>query len=791
MKKVKLFLFIVLVLGLSISVSFATFLIVNNKMSTNISNVEVDKFKITFTDNDTVVKTMYIDSGYNLSLKDAPYYFDNGGNPICWSASGQVLNDVESINSNVNFIAGNFSSTQIDSNNYNNSNGNNPSVAFNDLNQEKYVYSGSFEMYYDGRNTNFDDPGKLVDGNKDHTIGFSSQNQNHYTLTLNRDIILSGYITIGASTGYYDSNGVDFSQICYQGFIIGNYCTLDLNGHDLIVGNPKNASDFNKRAMLDAWGEVKDSSGDGTLLLDSSARMYVTMVLEDVYHEKRIPYTYYTNDNIFSMYRCPYWTCNSKIISGAIVMCKYRMDLGGNNSNCAHGDILMIGNSSTNSLTNLTKDSLIQLDSGYINRYITKSIDLDENNDTIKNDLLYQKINYEVYDANVILNKFKLKFEYSGMNAELDSSSYDFFISPYYSFYLYNTNFNLNQHLVFMPGSYLYVDNYSKINMSYNSYQEQEGFSQYLPAIIKTLRVPDKDWQAVASFTFIDALYKMDDLKPVLNKLYKQYTVIEDFKIVTKTVYLNTEGYSCKIFQNSSIISNFWNKLSAAYADIYGEITFIKQNYTQYRDIQFGGEINIYNTSSFINNYNTYKDQISIKLYSSTFKTDWCRIIGGSGATLADRFDGEIYRDVTGYYNYPLISNGYVMCKLDGTNGINDGYYKYDYLTRTIYNEKNINETYVWIFADDKIDNLSLCSNIESSNSLNGSFKPVTVSFDGNNYKGEINYLGNTYIIWHGAYIRKSGNQYYVGKFFDNSRFKDYLNANFTYTSRGVYTLNS
>ena len=78
MKKIKLILLTILILGLSIITCFAAYLIIDSKISTNISNVETGKYKVTFTDNDTVVKTMYVDSGYNLSLKDAPYYTTNG-----------------------------------------------------------------------------------------------------------------------------------------------------------------------------------------------------------------------------------------------------------------------------------------------------------------------------------------------------------------------------------------------------------------------------------------------------------------------------------------------------------------------------------------------------------------------------------------------------------------------------------------------------------------------------------------------------------------------------------------
>lgn len=772
MKKVKLILLIILILGISITTCFAAYLIIDSKISTNISNVETGKYKVTFTDNDTVVKTMYVDSGYNLSLKDAPYYFKNN-QAIKWTSNGIILNafDGGNITNNMEFSANTFSSNEIITENLQNGNG--KTGLFQDGHEDNiskinssysdsYVINSDINLYYNtddelvhSRTDGISIPGTQLPGtfqngdllNNDNYIGFQvGTNDCNYTLKLNRDIILIGNITVGGRTGFYGNNS-SYSQISYQGFIIGDYCTLDLNGHDLIVGDPTGG------AMLDIWGQITDTSANkkGTLVLDSNSTMYAVMPIEDVYHEKRMPYTYYTNDNIFSMYRCPYWTCNTIINSGANIYGKYMIDLGGNNANMIKGDIKLFGKT----------DGLIRLESGYITREVTEDATIKNLGGVYVNDWLYQKINYDVYDATITFDKFIMPFEYTQLSANMDSTGYDFFISPYYNFRLYNTTLNLNQHLVFMPGSSLYMDANSILNMSY--LQEQSMASIGASGIT----IPTKYWQASAGLTFIDELYLMNSIKSFF-ELEEYYEISGDNK-----GYENTEGYKCDIFQNRG---SFWSNLEPAYGEIYGEINFIKGNGTQHNPIQFGGRLYIDKLDEFESSFNTAKiNGINVRLFSSTFKTDWCRIFGFQSTTIK-----RIYRDVTGYYNYPLVVNDYVLMNLNDSSGKtlmdikSESAYKYDFASKTIYNQS---EYYAFIFSTTDLNNLAYCNNLNNPNSLDGTYLRVGANINSKT----ITFGGKNYILYNGAYIPANGNGYSVTKFIDNSVYANYLNWTFTY----------
>lgn len=766
MKKLKVIILMIISIALVTSIVSASFLIVTNKISTNVSSESTDKFRIRFLDNNEEKKVMYVDSNYNLSLKDAPYYFDSSNNPIKWVCGDIILNAFENtISNNMDFVKSSFSSDEIITENLQNGNdktawyqnGHENNIdKFNSDYNSAYVYNGSMTLYYNqsdeltsSRTSGIAWHGTQSVGifqnddllNNDSYIGLEAGTNNcEYTLKLDRDIILTGNITIGGRTGFYGNNH-SYSQISYQGFIVGNYASIDLNGHDLIVGDP------NDGAMLDVWGQITDTNSDkkGTLILDNNSTMYAVMAIEDVYHEKRMPYTYYSNDNLFSMYRCPYWQCNTIIKSGSNIYGKYMIDLGGDNTNMIKGDFKLIGKI----------DGLIRLESGFINRYIAENPTIKALKDVYEKDWLYQEINYDAYDANITFDKFIMPFEYSGLNANMDSTGYDFFISPYYNFKLYNTTLNLNQHLVFMPGSSFYMDDNCILNLSYLQSKSMGEISA------SGITIPTKHWQSSAGFTFIDKMYLMNDIKTFLNK------VGED----------NIEGYKCVIYSSRS---KFWSSLESAYGEIRGKINFIKQDYDQYTPIQFGGKLNIMNLESFKNSFEIAKNaDIKVRLYSSTFKTDWCRIFGGGGTSKKN-----IYRDVTGYYNYPLVSNDYVLMDPKDSGGetfmdlktVGGNGYKYNWDAKLIYQENNNQEAYAFIFATNDLNNVALCNDLNAVDSLVGTYQKVVIS---NITQPAIICDGNNRLLFNGVYLPQSGSGYSVAKFIDNSIYSQWLNWTF------------
>lgn len=769
----------------------------------------------------TTLKTMYVDSDYNLSLKDAPMYLDSNNNPIKWvcnyNGSSICLNDwdpkLHSLPSSLTFTQSTFNSSEISSESYQNGPGKitNEYYTYNswigtkwDLDQTReeevknnipdlatnspYVINNNLELYlssswiensvpdwvpgnsywkYGGVSTSNhnSDPGVLKG---DKTIGLND-NTEIVRAKLSRDIIVTGNITIGGFTGFYGDNA-GYSQINFNGFIIGDYCTLDLNGHDLIVTK-----------QIDVWGQICDSVGTGTLVLLPNITMWTVFVVEDIYHEKRMPYTYFSNDNIFAMYRCPYWTCDTIIYTGANIFGKYRIDLGGDNDNYITGDIKLFGNSEDSTSACLflinNKDTG---EEGYILRKTKTRDEFESLSAGYKNNLLEMQIEYEFTNLDVTFNKFYMEFVYKvklgslelgNITANMDSSGYAFFVSPYYDINFYNCDIYLNQHVVFMPGSSLYIDSASTLELSYKQNQTQEI---YLSGIV-SLDVNNKHWQSAGGLTFIDKMYLMGNISPLLQN------------IATDSGYesnINTEGWQSIIYTN---YPNFWSGLPSAYADIYGKIEFVKpSNITQYAPLELGGTINIYDLASFKESFNTgIKSGMDIRLYSSTFKSDYCRVFGGGGTT-----NQELYRSVTGYYNYPLISQKNVIMN-PKTGGFNESSikYSYDFNTRTIADQDD--NKYAFIFATTDNKNMYLSDDINGYE-LNGSSASIHDSLDGkyqaiSSFSNYYFLYNNTrYIYFNGVYIPcesygSNTASATVAKFVDNTQYSSHLIRTFNY----------
>lgn len=302
------------------------------------------KNKVEFEDADgNLLKVLYVEDDYNLSLKDAPYFVDSENNPVKWTSGNIVLNSFDdSADSDMVFTPSTFTSDEIFTSSISNTNG---EVEF-----DNYVISSTISLPYDSSgNTSVDvssgNQNKLVNG--DETIGLDN-NTRWMSLKLNNDVILTSTINIGGHTGFWGSNS-GWCQLNWQGFIIGNYSSLDLNGHDLIVTDG---------AVIDSYGLITDSSSSkaGNLVLGSGSTLYTDFVVEDHYRENSMPGSYINNGSLFSMYRCPYWQCNTIIYDGAEVLGKIRIYFCNVVLNKLYlkGDIYLIGSGQTTATLALT-----------------------------------------------------------------------------------------------------------------------------------------------------------------------------------------------------------------------------------------------------------------------------------------------------------------------------------------------------------------------------------------------------------------------------------------------------
>ena len=499
------------------------------------------------------------------------------------------------------------------------------------------------------------------------------------------------WLGVGARTGFYGGRS-GWSQFSYQGFINGSYCELDLNGHKLFIGN---------YATLELWGSLIDSSEEktGEVIVENGGTVKSTFVIEDHYHETSIPIAYAYGDAPFKMYRMPYLNAPLKVKHGGTLKGYLRVDFGGDkNANYGDMELNIIGNGGDFMFDTSLCDS-----NSYITRkplrdnYWSPSTDKDAiNNETeTVQSIVYEKFSYEIYNCDNLsvntptisnieyliadlgfLGQIKVTFSFNWDRC-------DFFIPPYFDVYLYNSDATIKNNFVFLPGSYLYIDENSSLTLSANGF----GSDDLADLGSAVGLVPDKlkikaSYQAVGGLMFLNE-------KPYWKDSWKGWADNN-----------NQDSQPPEIFDDTTNFWSYMNKNYPAKADVYGEILFddnvnlVKESY------HLGGEINFFNNMNFLNINNS-----NVELYNSTFIGTSCHFDTTTAYFNADTFSV-----------LPLISNDNVLTDVSSqTLGLRNNYssekYTFDINTGLITDDNGVKYAYTYC------DNNGLYNNW--SNSLN------------------------------------------------------------------------
>lgn len=502
-------------------------------------------------------------------------------------------------------------------------------------------------------------------------------------IILDQDTYLFGNseINIGARTGYY--NGGGWSQINFQNFINGTYNELDLNGYKLIIGNG---------CKLQAIGSIVDTSINktGEIIVENGGTLSATLVIEDQHHESSMPLAYIMGVAPFRMFRMPYLNAKVTIKKGGFLVGNISIDLGGDsNNNMYIGSMNLIGNNNT-----YVFDTSKSNENSYIVRlpFYDESLINDSgvsSSSIVVNNIVYQKFLYSFYDCDIQINMPKwdnVSIEKLSLNIDFNRS---YFIVPtYFQFYLYNSSATISNNITFYPGSYLYVDKNSSINLSYTEIINFNGNNLF-----------DSDYyQGVGGLNFIYEKYDYTESfqKPDSKKQTEEYGRVDDGDTNSKGNY---GGSTSIIFSQTSDFWKYMNKNYNARADIDGSINFIDRNDVPKKKCNFylGGEINLKDVNAFKNTISTRSD---VSLYNATV----------DGASNHMKFKISLFTprlewakfNISDFYVYPMVSNGNVLMNLDNTNQVRDDYLAlkitYDFERGLITDSDGDN--YILLFSD-------------------------------------------------------------------------------------------
>lgn len=514
-------------------------------------------------------------------------------------------------------------------------------------------------------------------------------------IVLTSDLYLTNNTTInlGARTGFYGNNE-EFSQYNFQGYIIGEYSEIDLCGYNLIIGNG---------CTLNAYGSITNSKETGYIIVENGGKLTGTFVVEDQNHERGMPVSYGYGDAVFSMYRMPYLNCNIKVNYGGMLNGVMRIDFGGNNSHYTDQILYIVGvgneyiiqmtDNNSYIIRKCTYDKTLINSTGYKNSFSEKNI-------------MAQKIIYEIHDNKVSylnINMPTLSVEFSIGNMSVDFNKGNFNVSPYYDFYVYNSNIIIKNNITFLPGSYLYVDSNSKIKFSCSDFREFNNSSIHLNPLCK---IRKSGYQGVGGLNFTKIKYDFNEATS---------------KWVTDNDNLSggTDGSRNIIYKSSEVFWKYVNKIGS-YCDMFGSFEFdannlpIDTNNTTPKKYSLGGDINIYNMEKF---KETISELNYFNSYNVTFK---------SGPNMGENgLFNKVSFNVTDYFINPLVVNNNVVMDVENNLPIRTDFDNvistYDYKTGIIsYKLKS----YAFFFVDESGTYNYSCEYLNKTNTTTSLLRP-------------------------------------------------------------------
>ena len=767
MRRIKyIFIGIVLLLLFPLS-SMSQYFVVNFEIWENASdntqvNERVDSYKIVFNADSSLgisEKVMYVKRNETISLIDAPKYTCSDGYLERNSSAGS-LSILEGFNKTISVVQDlNFSATEkTDANSSSpesllvfdssiNSNYNGGFSYDNNLSNKRRTVTVS-ESKTDGTisnfgefnnnisilkdiqlnlNVNINGSQKLESNwdtdktysdaiNGDNYIGLED-NANYCAnrINLSNDILLiNSMISIGARNGCRGSNAAYF-QLNYQNMIVGQYSEIDLCGHYLIIGS---------NSEIRAVGSIVNSDPSrGGLIVESGGNLETTFTVEDHHHEKSLPMSYLHGDSAFSMYRSPYFNVKTMFFPGCNYQLGLHMFFGPTQGNI-YKELNLIGG--TNPIFDLTDG------------YIVRNVDYD---DEIRSattsfesyNLMYQKIRYSFYNCNFDINLPSFDVDF-GMSATIVLGKENFYIPPYLSFYLYNSNITIYDTFVFYPGSYLYIDDSSSIYFSYKNVDENTH-SGGIWNPLNTIYGVDYGFQKSAGLQF---LCKVEDYKEAIKR-------IDDGDSANGS----SDGDNALIFSSAF---SFWNYLSEnrpALLDLHGSIIFNKSTNNLYQNYTLGGNVNIYNLDNF---YNVVSGLTKISFYISNFKFASCKF---SGLVISNQ-----RTNILQFSFAPLISFGNVLTNPENPSTLIEknkvGSIKFSSDDGIIEDSLN-NNKYAFIFDNEEMDNLNRSGYSKDDfangyDDLNGQIKQITYNDE---HKSIISSTGER-VYFHGMFVKAS-----------------------------------
>lgn len=279
---------------------------------------------------------------------------------------------------------------------------------------------------------------------------------NSNSVVLNGDLTVKGKMVIGAKIGAY-------TNLQMQSYIIGNYCLLNLYGHNLVIDG----------GTVVAYGMIVDTIGTGKIIIKNGGTLKGTMTVSDAKGSTQMILGISKRQTPFTEYRLSYITAPILIYNQCSLIGYFKLDFG-NDFGIANSFLNIIAPSNSIFVWNDNDTSSYIL---YEPRIIQNLYDIA--NTTIYKQLYYLRNVINIYanvrvPESVILN-ISVTFANMNLDADIDFVRIDIPISPFFDIRVMgNRSLDLYSKLIFYPGSSFYSDYESTVNFKVSSTKAKE-----------------------------------------------------------------------------------------------------------------------------------------------------------------------------------------------------------------------------------------------------------------------------------------------------------------------------
>lgn len=524
--------------------------------------------------------------------------------------------------------------------------------------------------------------------NSDSTLSLTN-NTKTLNITLLGDLIVNGNLTVGAKTG----NLTDSGEL--QSYIIGNYASIDLNGHNLIVNG-----------TLRVFGEIKDSKNTGKIVVNNGGELYSLMSYTDGRGGNHTIWGYSKEQSPFTDYRFPYISSKILLNYGSRVRAYTKFNLGQLGGSAATFNLL--GTDTQNYYLTRCGDSNDYIE---IIPYSVGNI----TNSSFLNRLYNYRYKIDIYGDLQFNNayttvQFSVSASFISLNGSIDLylSRVNFPISSFFDInILSDSKILLPYKIILYPGATLFVDKNASLEFSYinNFTYERVSFAgiKHIPEVTKNLS------GGIISYNYSFNKYSNPSISSIGVGLYS-------------STY-------------SSYFTNYFNVNSA---NILGNIIFNSGNSEKY---VFSGEINL-----SLNALNSIKNNSNmVQTYYSLGQQNNDVWFSGASEAIAAGNDNAIVR-VDSYLTLPLISNGSAYLISDSLS-LSEG--NYDSQNNII--EKN-NEYYFIAGSDTVLED----NNSNQDNPIDTTAMVIKAEYINKEIQAVYG-NGDFYVYYCGTYVKANG----------------------------------